>query len=244
MLDNFSEPSIAGAPQDTLNLRPLPNALGSNGPYFGAASPIERDCDRIADHSDLFRDLERFEPDLREAIARTWESMMRVGVAERSGREPADILAASSAGLSLAFRFMQEAYLIAEVLNDREKKRIRTQSCMDFLALVPTTPPQHMTAIERLAEEGRITWQISALRDRLAEQGIKRAWPADDAARLRELNRRMEAALKPACPDRLNAMNDNELADELRKLETNAGHTKKAISVIHAIRTLRHAQND
>lgn len=244
------EKTLHGSPQDRLNLRPLPRPLGHNGPYLGAKSgpffgsqtPLDRDCDRIKDHSDLFRSLDSFETDLREAITRVWRAITEAQIASDVGAvDQAEITELTADATTLAFRYMQEAYLIAEVINEREKRRIREQEGRDFLSLIPTALPSEMTALERLAEQSRIEWQISKLLDRLADHGIQRVWPTHDVDRLQKLNERLEAALQPMNADQLNSFGNDELAEELSRLETQVSQIRRQITVIHAIRTIRHA---
>ncbi|OJF91044.1 hypothetical protein [Pararhizobium antarcticum] len=241
----FRDNDSRGDPQDILNLRPLPNRLGHNGPYIGGfKEPVERDCERIDGHTHLFRSFETFEQDLREAIELVWDEITAVKVASQrlahNRADPDAVLARSAEALKVSFRFMQEAYLIAEVLDDRQKRRIRDQATQDFLSLIPCIPVEDMSGLDRLAEEGRLTWQISALLERMSySRGAKVAWPKQETDRLLELTERLEKALQAPTADDLQSMSDAALTDELLTLETRIGDTRRTISLIHAIRLLR-----
>jgi hypothetical protein len=225
-----------------LNLRPLPNKLGHNGPYIGGSEkPVARDCARIEGHTHLFRDLERFEVDLRAAIEDVWDGMRFVKVL-RAREEPdlKEIAGAAIDTLDAAFQFMQEAYLVAEVLDDRARLRESRAADKSFVQLVATTPPEAMSPWERLAEEGRLTWQISTLLDRMNHvcHRERREWPKIDREDLERFNARLEALMKPS-PDAFQAMTDDELGAELQRLEGMIAATRKAITLILAIRTVR-----
>lgn len=237
-----------GTSQDTLNLRPLANRLGRNGPYIeGTGTAVERDCARIDGHSDLFRDLERFEMDLREAVERVSDRMTDLHVARQrvaDGTASADeALDIAVEGLNTAFRYLQEGYLVAEVLDDRAIQRERKRETRDFLALVSRRPREEMSGLDRLAEEARLEWMISTLLDRMNEirHAERREWPKIDREALERFNARLEELINPPSPDALQAMGDDELADELRALETRIRDTRKAITLIHAIKVVRDA---
>lgn len=237
-------------PENSLSrpdLRPLPNPLGRNGPYIeGTGTAVERDCARIDGHSDLFRNLERFEMDLREAIDRLWDRITEIKIIEQRTADglatPEDMQDAAVDGLKMALGYMQEAYLIAEVLDDREKRRIADHERKQFVDFIATTPRDEMSAMERLAEEANLTWQISRLLDRMNEiRGAeRREWPKIDREDLERFIARLDRLTKPHTSESLQAMSDDELAAELKELEERSRATRRAITVIHAIRTVRH----
>lgn len=242
-----SQAHQSGNMRDSFNLTPLSRPLGHNGPYIGGeASPVEQDCRRIPGHSDLFRDLDRFEPDLREAVTIIWDGVTNLRLAydriEDGLEEPETVLDNASEVLSTAFKFMQEAYLVAEVLNDRETRRIAAQERVSFMELISTRKPEDMKAIDRLCEQAQTEWMISALLDRRAYScGIARIWPKPETLQLMELTQRLEAALEPSAAQ-LQDMTDAELSETLQSCERSIAETRKRITLIHALRTVRHAQ--
>lgn len=247
-MDTLENNEQRGTSQDAFNLRPLRSRLGHNGPYIGGTgTTVERDCARIDGHSDLFRDLERFEMDLREAIERVWDRMTQLHVARQrvaDGTVPIDdALDVAVEALNTAFRFMQEGYLVAEVLDDRAMQRERKRETRDFLALVSRRPREDMDGLERLAEEGRLEWQISTLLDRMNEirHIERREWPKIDREALERFNARLDKLINPPATEALQAMSDDELTDELRTLESRIRDTRKAITLIHAIKVVRNA---
>lgn len=237
-----------GASQDTLNLRPLGNRLGHNGPYFGGTgTKVERDCDRIDGHTPLFRNLERFEKDLREAIGLIWNRVTELHVIRQrvaDGVVPIeDVLEKALDCLGLAFRWMQESYMIAEGLDDRALQREKRRQGLDFLSLVGKRPREEMSGLERLAEEARLEWMICALLDRTNElrHVERRAWPTIDRLALELFNARLDGLINPPTADKLQAMSDEELAEELRTLEARIRDSRKAVTLIHAVKTVRDA---
>lgn len=232
---------------DTLNLRPLPNRLGHNGIYMGVGTPVEQDCARMEGHTDLFRNLERFEVDLREAVSRIWDDMTLLHVTRQrvaDGFEPIDVaLGVAIDNLDMAFQYMREAYLVAEVLDDRERGRLRNRDRKDFLDLISTTPREEMAQLDRLEEEARLTWQISALLDRLNEvcHVERREWPKIDREALARFVERLDRLTNPPSAETLQTMTDEELANELRTLESRISDARKAITLIHAIKVVRNA---
>ena len=204
------------ASQDVLNLRPLPNRLGHNGPYFGTAgrSPVAHDCNRIEGHTAFFRDVSAFEDDLRKAIMVVWDEMTALNVIRHrlaeGAEQPETAIEQATYALTTAFQFMQEAYLMAEILDERERRRLKERDTKDYLALVPSTPPELMSSLERLAEEGELTWKISVLLDRMGQsRGAKYDWPKPGADQLKELTGRLQKAITPPTTEELEAMPDD-----------------------------------
>ena len=233
-------------PQDVLNLRPLSGRLGHNGPYFGDAAidPVSHDCNRIEGHSALFRNVNAFEADLRKAITVIWDeatalNVLRHRVAEGS-EQPEEAMEHAANALTMAFQYMQEAYLVAEIVDERERRRLKERDAKDFMALVPSTPPAQMSSLDRLAEEGELTWKISVLLDRMGQsRGAKYDWPKPGADQLKELTGRLEKALTPPTTEELEAMPDDALSAELRALEEKISEMRQSVSLIHAVRLIR-----
>lgn len=233
-------------PQDVLNLRPLSNRLGHNGPYFGLAAfnPVEHDCTRIDGHSVFFRDVNSFEADLRKAILVIWDEMAALNVMrhrlDEGTEKPEATLERAIHALTSAFQYMQEAYLVAEILDDRERRRLKERDAKDFMSLVPSRPPAQMSSLEVLAEEGELTWKISVLLERMGQsRGAKYDWPKPGADQLKELTGRLEKALTPPNSDELEAMPDEALGVELRALEARISEMRQTVSLIHAVRLIR-----
>ncbi|MCL7998268.1 hypothetical protein M8994_08450 [Brucella sp. 21LCYQ03] len=238
----------SGGINETLNLRPLPKPLGHNGPYFGGtATAIERDCSNIPGHSHLFREFERFEPDLREAITIIWDEVTALKLAhdrlKQGLEESEDVIDTARSILSMAFGFMQEAYLIAEVLNDREKRRIADHKHKSFIDFISSKKKDEVKGLARLAEDAEIEWMISALLDRRAYTcGIERSWPKPDTLRLMELSQKLSDALMPPSASALQDMEDSDLAATLQQCERTIAETRERVSLIHALRIVRRAQ--
>ena len=240
-----------GTSQDTLNLRPLGNRLGHNGPYIGGTGTrVARDCDRIDGHTTLFRDFERFELDLREAIGLVWDRMTELHVTrQRVADGQATVEAAFNAavdGLNMAFKLMQEGYLVAEVLDDRAMQREKKRETRDFVSLVGRRSREEMSGLERLAEEARLEWMISTLLDRMnaLRHVDRREWPTIDREALERFSARLDKLTNLPTADELQAMSDEALAEELRTLEGRIRDTRKAITLIHAVKTVREASDD
>ncbi|MCX8995514.1 hypothetical protein NOF55_00145 [Rhizobiaceae bacterium BDR2-2] len=232
--------------QDVLNLRPLPNRLGYNGPYYGHAAmkAVDWDCDRIEGHSGLFRDVETFEADLRKAITVIWDEMTALSIIRHriaeGAEQPETAMEQATYALTTAFQYMQEAYLVTEILDERERRRLRERDAKDFLALIPTKPREQMTSLECLAEEGELTWKISALLDRMGQtRGAKYDWPKPGVDQLKELTGRLEKALMPPTTEELEDMPDDALSAELRALEEKISDMRQSVSLIHALRLIR-----
>lgn len=233
---------------DRPNLRPLPNKLGHNWGLEagGFESATEHDCRKIEGHSELFRELEDFESDMETAVIDSWRSirelnLMIAGI--EAGTEPIEhVLDEAVTRLGDTFRYLQEAFWVAEVLDDRERARLKMRDRKDFMDLVETRPRSEMSGLDKLAEEGRIEWMISRLLDRMAEiQGWPRMdWPKYGRAEWQEILARLETAAHGSIEvERLQDMTDEELAETLRAMEERARNVRKTITMIHAVRTVR-----
>lgn len=207
---------------EALNLRPLKNRLGRNGIYYGLVNPIDQDCNRIAGHTDLFRTLDKFERDLGEACARI--SALLLGVKSRAMKAEAldasgdtcdwgDAYEFAVEGLGEALRFMQEAYMLSEVLDDRERQRIKAQARSDFTSLVSTKAQESMDDRERFAEGCRLEWQINVLLDRYNQVAhrVRDEWPTIDRECLEKFNQRLEVLLASPQEETLEAMSSDDL---------------------------------
>lgn len=118
----------------------LPRKLGHNGPYFGAVDPVAQDCDKLSDHSNLFRSLDDFEPDLRTAAGLVRHvagvtDQAAITIAE-TGVEDNGAVAEAAGHLRMAARYLADAQLIAEVMEDREELRLSDREARSFLDMV------------------------------------------------------------------------------------------------------------
>lgn len=104
---------------------PLTKPLGHNGPYIGVRDTIDYDCSRVPNHSDLFRSLDTFDEDLKTASGRLERTSERVTVAlEEKTTRPRDLLPSALAALRSGARYLRDAMLIAEILDERERRRL------------------------------------------------------------------------------------------------------------------------
>ena len=247
-MGNINVMHIANETPEGKILRPLPNRLGHNpNPYYGGLhSDVERDCQRIEGHSDLFRELESFESDMEKAVIGQWQSirelnLMIAGI-ETGTESIEDVLNEAVTRLSVTFQYLQEAFWIAEVLDDREQVRLAQRDNKDFMDLVATTDPSTMDGIAKGAECARVEWMISRLLDRTAQlQGWARMeWPQYGRAEWQDHLARLEKAMQGGIEvSRLQDMSDEELGDTLRTMEERVRTIRKTITMVHAVRTVR-----
>lgn len=233
--DNHQQPTVA------TQVESLPNKLGHNGPYFGVASPIAQDCDRLAGHGDLFRDLEAFEADLRAAAGRTRaaadESQRAAIVLAETGADHNGVVAQAAAHLRQAAQLMADAQLMAEVLDDREGQRVRDREARTFLEMIKGKPRAELSWYERLKAEAVINWRIAKLLERLGEVcGVDRskAWPFIDTARMEEI----AVLVEGPSADQLKAMSSEALLDALHQLESQQADIRKRITLTLALRNV------
>jgi len=241
--------------QDNLNLQPLPRRLGKNIHNVGGTSPqtrgVDEDCDRIAGHTDLFRNLEKFEPDLRAAILRIWHQIGEVNVERASDDADAVETALDIAvdALGAAFKYMQEAYLVAECLEDRAKRRAHWQEerriVGDFHAQISKKPPSEMIGGEIEIEERRLSWQMWALHERWNTiRGLptpqRKKWRFE-AEELEAMDAEIRKAVNQPSLEELRQMTDEGIAEALRDHELRLRSARKRLTLIHAAMVERDA---
>jgi hypothetical protein len=247
-MENINAMHLANESQERKNLRALPNKLGYNRVLEagGFESATEHDCWKIEGHSELFHELEDFEKDMEAAVIDAWKhirelNLMIAGI--EAGTESTElVLDEAVTRLRDTFQYLQEAFWIAEVLDDRERSRLKMRDRKDFMDLIETRPRSAMSGLDKLAEEGRIEWMISCLLDRMAEiQGWPgMEWPRYGRAEWQDILVRLETAAHGTVEvGRLQDMNDEELAEALRTMEACSQTIRKTITMIHAIRTVR-----
>lgn len=141
---------------------PLKNRLGHNGPYIGGMrDPIDRDCDRVPGHTGLFRDLESFEADLVTAGERI---EARAEAILASEERPKLALPRAIAALREAARYLADSYLLAQVLDERERRRLQAleQGSIHELVLRDMGSAELAETLLKLEERSRDTRRMIA----------------------------------------------------------------------------------
>ncbi len=189
---------------------------------------------------ELFRTTATYEADLRAAAGRIGaaaDSAATAGIKlVEAGVDDFGTVDAAVGALRVAAGFLNDARLIAEVLEQREEERLQHRERRNFLELIAVQPRTETDWKYRLTLEAKFSWMISIILKRMAEAGVvtdhKLAWPHIDMARMEELHRQITLP----SPAELKVMNGEALVEVLHELEGRSAEIRKLLGLINALR--------